>query len=82
MKVIFSKEAQKQYGRLAESDKKKIDKKISLLSSQPFVGKKLSGEYKDLRSLKAWPYRIIYVTDEIQKEIWIVSIIHRQGAYK
>ena len=82
MNVFLTQEAQKQYKKLTKSDKEKIKKKIILLDKEPFIGKKLTGEYKETRSLKAWPYRIIYFIDKRKKEIWIVSILHRQGVYK
>ena len=66
--------------RIGYSDKKKITKKIELLSTYPLAGKKLQGELRGLRALRAWPYRIVY---EIKnKEIKIYSIIHRQSVYK
>lgn len=82
MLVFLTHEAQKQYQRLKRSDQVKICRKLSVLQSEPYSGKKLSGEYKDLFSLKAWPYRLIYSINEKRKEVWIVSILHRQGAYK
>jgi mRNA-degrading endonuclease RelE of RelBE toxin-antitoxin system len=82
MDVLLTKEAQKQYNKLIKTDKIKIDKKILLLFSDSSAGKKLSGEFKGKCSLKAWPYRIIYIVEESKKAIWILSIIHRQGAYE
>lgn len=82
MIVIFTTEAQKQYDKLRSSDQKKIQKKILLLEKNPLSGKKLSGELKDRRSLRSWPYRIIYFIKESKKETWVVSILHRQNAYK
>lgn len=77
MSVFLTREAQKQYKKLTQSDKGKIDKKIILLKNEPFIGKKLSGKYKETRSLKVWPYRIVYFINERKKEIWIVLILHR-----
>lgn len=82
MQVFLTKEAQKQYKKLPTAEVEKIKKKLILLNSEPLVGKKMSGEYKETRSLKAWPYRIIYFLDEKLREIWVVSIVHRQGAYR
>lgn len=82
MKVFLSDEATKQYSKLTINDKSKIDKKLLLLESNPLEGKKLSGQLAGTRSLKAWPYRIIYFIDKSRNEIWIASILHRQGAYK
>jgi len=82
MNVFLTREAQKQYKNLSQPDKEKIDKKTILLDNEPFIGKKLSGEYKETRSLKAWPYRVVYFINERKKEIWTVSILHRQGVYQ
>lgn len=82
MRIFLTKEAYKQYLKLKQSNRNKIEKKISFLILNPFAGKKLTGEYKNIKSLRAWPFRIIYFINERQKEVWIVSIIHRQGAYK
>ena len=53
-----------------------------MLEQYPQEGKKLSGEYSELHSLKAWPYRIIYFIDNRQRKVYIVTISHRQGVYK
>jgi len=82
MQVTLSKEANKQYSKIPKQDKNKVKKKLLLLVENSFAGKKLSGKYAKLRSLKSWPYRIIYLILEKEKEVWIVSILHRQGAYK
>ena len=82
MDVFLTEEARKQYKKLSKAEKDKVDKKIILLFKEPFIGKKLTGEYKNFKSLKAWPYRIIYWIDEPKKIIWVISILHRQGAYK
>lgn len=82
MDVLLTKEANRQYNKLIKTDKIKIDKKILLLFSDSYAGKKLSGEFIGKCSLKAWPYRIIYIIDESKKIIWILSILHRQEAYK
>lgn len=82
MDVLLTKEANNQYNKLIKTDKTKIDKKILLLFRDSSAGKKLSGEFIGKYSLKAWPYRIIYIIDKSKNAIWILSIIHRQGAYK
>jgi mRNA-degrading endonuclease RelE of RelBE toxin-antitoxin system len=79
-KVIITPKAQKQFTHLPPSEQAKIKKKLALFGTDPLVGKILSGELSDLRSLKAWPYRIIYY---IEKDtVYITSILHRQGAYQ
>lgn len=82
MKVIITPKATKQYERLPKRAQKKIKKKFSLLENDTQIGKKLSGDLSELRSLRAWSYRIIYYINEDQKALFVTSITHRQGAYK
>jgi mRNA-degrading endonuclease RelE of RelBE toxin-antitoxin system len=82
MQVLLTPKALKQYTHFPKTEQIKIKKKLSALEQNPQDGKKLPGEYEELRSLKAWPYRIIYYIDITQKKIFIVTIAHRQGVYK
>jgi addiction module RelE/StbE family toxin len=82
MRVSVTPKALKQYDHLSKSEQVKVKKKILALEQDPQEGKKLSGEYAKLRSLKTWPYRIIYYIDSTQKIVFVVTIAHRQGAYK
>ena len=82
MRVVLSITAQKQYIKLPQSEKKKIKKKLLALESDKLSGKKLVGELKDFRSLRAWPYRIIYYINKVENRIEVVDIEHRQGVYK
>lgn len=79
--VVLSKNAEKDFSRLPETEKRKIIKKIKLIQEEPFAGKLLKGELKGRLSLRAWPYRVIYEFRP-PKSILILKIIHRQGAYK
>ena len=78
MKIILTPEAIKQYGKLPKVEQKKIRRKITVLEQDPNAGKKLSGNFSELRSLRVWPYRILYYTNESQKTTYIVTIAHRQ----
>lgn len=82
MEIFLTPEAQKQYHHFSENDRTKIVKNLHALKSDPWFGKKLTSRFENLYSLKAWPYRIIYSINKIKQEIWIVSILHRQGAYQ
>lgn len=82
LKVIVTPEAVKQFKHLPISEQAKIKKKLLSLENNPLAGKKLSGELSQLRSLKVWPYRVIYYIDQNKQNIFITSILHRQGAYK
>ena len=81
-KIFFNKEAEKQYRRFPNSIIPKIRRAILNLSKNPYVGKKLEGRLAGKYSFRAWPYRILYLIDNKQKTIVVVSILHRQGAYK
>lgn len=82
MRVVFSPSAEKSLTKIPTTEGLKITKKLRVLETNPYVGKKLSGDFKKLYSLKAWPYRIIYVIFPADKTILIVNIEHRQGVYK
>jgi len=82
MKVSYSKTSLKQLKKLPKTKQIEILKKIEKLKNDPDAGKKLKGPLKNFRSLKAWPYRIIYQYSENYKTIFINIIQHRQDAYK
>lgn len=82
MQVILSKDAHKQYIRLSKTEQVKVKKKLMLLEQEPTVGKKLTGELSGIRSLRAWPYRILYEINEKEQRIEVHKIAHRQGVYQ
>lgn len=81
MQVVLSDDATKQYKRLPKPDQIKVKKKLLLLVNNPYIGKKLGGEFVGIYSLRAWPYRILYGVNEQEKKVEIHKIKHRQGAY-
>lgn len=80
MSVTLSKQALADYKKIPQSDQNKIKRQLSVLQVEARAGKKLGGKLKNYYSLRAWPYRILYIIEG--KEIWIVHIMHRQGVYK
>lgn len=80
MQIILTPQAEKEYNRLPPPEKKKLQRKLLILSENAYAGKKLEGKLKEYRSLRAVPYRIVYhIANETVK---IDSIQHRQRAYK
>lgn len=80
-RVILPKKAQKD---LDAVDARYIDRILAALeglSCDPFLGKKLKGEYRNYYSYHVWPYRIIYSIQKEQLLILIIRIGHRQGVY-
>jgi len=81
MDVILSKDAKKQFDHLPLVDKKKVRKKLAVLEQDALAGKKLTGEFQGIRSLRVWPYRILYEINRKMKRIEVLIIAHRQGVY-
>jgi len=79
-KIFYKPQAIKSLKKFPQSQQKKILKKIELLSANPLVGKAFKGELAGLRSLRIWPYRIIY--EFKANRIIILMISHRQSIYK
>ena len=82
MKVILSKNARKDYEHLPRPEQAKVRKKLASLEQNPYVGKKLTGELAGIRSLRSWPYRILYEINESGSRVEVHKIKHRQEAYK
>jgi len=82
MRVEYSNTARKQLKKLSQSKRIKILRKIEKLKNDPYAGKKLKGEFEGLRSLKIWPYRIIYRYLSQDKLLFINIVQHRQAVYK
>ena len=82
MRVALSKDAQKQFKKLPQSEQAKVVKKLKGLEQNPLAGKKLEGEFKEIYSLRVWPYRILYGINTKELRIEVHKILHRQGAYK
>lgn len=82
MQLILSKDAEKQYNKLPKPVQTKIKRKLLSLTENPLEGKKLEGKLSESRSIRAWPYRIIYIINTKQKRIEVSAILHRQSAYK
>jgi mRNA-degrading endonuclease RelE of RelBE toxin-antitoxin system len=84
MKVFLTADAEKQFQKLPKPERNKVQKKLLSLRENPQAGKKLAGVYAEQRSLRAWPYRIIYTisTTADQEAVIVLAILHRQGAYK
>jgi len=82
MQVEYSDTSAKHLRKLPKPKQIKILKTIEKLKNDPYAGKKLKGEFAGLRSIKVWPYRIIYRYLPQDKLLFINVIQHRQGVYK
>lgn len=82
MEIIYAPTVIKNLSKIPSPDLKKVKKKIEILKPDPLSGKNLKGEFSGLKSLRAWPLRIIYILDHKKDIIKIVAIDYRGQAYK
>ena len=80
--VILDKHVKQQMKKIDSRYKARIYLQIKELEHDANLGKPLSGKFQGLRSIRVWPYRIIYEVYEQKLIILIVEIAHRQGVYK
>lgn len=80
--IELSSRARKDLGKLPEKIKEKVVSALRALEQDPYLGKKLTGEFAGLYSIRIWPYRIIYEIVSKQKIVPVFRIGHRQGVYK
>jgi len=53
-----------------------------MLSSDPFLGRKMQGEYSGYYRIKIPPLRIIYIVDHKNKLIYLRAVGYRGDIYK
>lgn len=81
-KVYFAPNSQKLFNKIKERKiKTKIEIGISKLIINPYIGKKLEGEFEGQYSIRVWPYRIVYYISK-EKNVIITDIGHRKEVYK
>ena len=74
--------AQKHLASLPRKDQKRVVAAFDVLRENPTAGKKLEGKFLGLRSLRVWPYRILYAVDHRIITVTVVKVDHRKDAYK
>ena len=65
----------------SEKDIKRIYQAFLEIRKNPFLGKKLKGEFNGLYSLRIWPYRIVYKIYRQQILVIVVRFSHRSRVY-
>lgn len=80
--VRYSRTAAKSLLAFDTQTRKRSEEAILEIAREPLLGKKLKGSFAkdDLRSLKIWPYRIIYRFDSHFFDI--VYVEHRKDVYR
>jgi mRNA-degrading endonuclease RelE of RelBE toxin-antitoxin system len=75
------KKVQKEIDEIPNLYRQKIIATLSGIASDPFCGKKLEGARKGQRSIRVWPYRIIYAIIKEDLVVLVITVGHRQGIY-
>lgn len=80
--IRYSRTAAKSLLAFDAQIKKRLGDAILEIAENPLLGKKLKGDFakEHLRSLKIWPYRIIYRFDSHSLDI--VYVEHRKDVYR
>lgn len=79
--VRFKPSVEKSLAKLPKKDQYRVTLALAGLSVDPFIGKKLQGEYKGYYSIRVWPYRIVYTIVKQELMVIVVAVGHRQGVY-
>lgn len=82
MEIIYAPTVIKSLSKIPTPDLKKIKKKLEALKLDPLSGKNLKGEFKGLKSLRAWPLRIIYIFESRSDIIKVIAVEYRGQVYK
>lgn len=80
--IKLSNQAKKDLKKLSKIYLPKVSHSIGLLTKNPFLGEKMSGDFQGSYRIKIPPVRIIYRPDLKTKTIWIRAIGHRGYIYK
>ena len=73
--------AQKELAKLEKTARYMILAAFSEIAKDPFVGKKLEGEFRGSYSYRVWPFRVIYLVYKKELLVLVIRIGHRQGVY-
>lgn len=76
-KVFLARKAEKSLDKISEPWQGRIVIVLRKLAINPYLGKKLEGKYRDLYSIRVWPYRIIYMIRDKELIIEVIEIEHR-----
>ena len=80
--IRYSRTAAKSLLKFDSQLKARMEEAILEIATNPLIGKKLKGDFakEGLRSLRIWPYRVVYRFDS--NHLDIVFIEHRKDVYR
>mgnify|MGYP000064707553 CR=1 FL=1 len=68
--------------KLPKQVRSRIARKIDELKMNPHAYKKLHGKFEGLFSMRIGDYRVIYIINEKEREVILLSATHRRKAYE
>jgi mRNA interferase RelE/StbE len=74
--------AEKELKKLPRDVYYKILSAFTVLSRDPYIGKKMRGEYDNCYNYRVWSYQIIYEIHKQELVVLVIRVGHRQGVYK
>ncbi len=80
--LVITEKVYKELDRLHKKDQIKILAALQHLTCNPFIGKKLEGQFSGYYSIRIWPYRALYSIDHDTISITIVRVGHRKDVYQ
>ncbi|NCN06676.1 MAG: type II toxin-antitoxin system RelE/ParE family toxin [Candidatus Pacebacteria bacterium] len=82
MQIVYLPKTKKHFRQLDKKQISRIINAIELLPTTPDLGKQLVGKLRGKRSLRVWPYRVVYSLDQKQNLIIIEAVQHRKEVYR
>ena len=79
--LVLKPRAKKELANLEDADRVKARIVLEAILSNPFSGKKLTGELPNQYSMRAWPFRVVYEIRKKELIILVLRIRHRKDAY-
>lgn len=81
-RIEVKRRAAKVIDSLSKKDQQRIAEAFEVLRRDPFAGKKLEGEFEGARSIRVWPYRILYAIFEEIVTVVVFRVGHRKDVYR
>lgn len=81
--IYFNRRIKKFLEKLDKSQKERIRTRLLSLSNDPFIGdvKKVEGR-ENVYRVRIGDYRVLYILDRKEKEIYVVKIDKRSRVYR
>ena len=83
-KILLNRQPTNYYKKCPAPIARRLNKCLTRLQENPFGPgtKKLEGELRDFRRIRAGGIRVVYRVDEAQKLVMVISILPRGDVYK